>query len=430
MPILMPRDTREALGNDAARCESRSLLFDRFADPCAKDSGNQTPRKDWFRRIARLRTHPQKCEAWNHWLRDASLRLKTEDILFAQLQSRLMVNMAGGVMENAGLCLDRFGLPYIPGSAVKGCARRMAIQNFLEAREANEPNDKLARLLADMALVFGWGDQDWKGGRRMGEFISDFEFACGPHWQDVRNAAVAKLLDLLRVPYREHPAEPWKDLPNFAGSVSFLQAYPWQLPATDLELDVVTCHHPDYYSRKTNQRGDLIMPVALDTEDPNPVVFCAVAPRIVFAFAVLPLRGCSDTLLAKAHEWLKAGLEAFGLGAKTAAGYGWFKDISKEIQDGLRRADELQTLKPDPQWLEKFRSLSEADLRGRINKFDFDPRFWPPSGPETSPQYQLSLFVFLTEVSPSLYQAERAKPKSKVVGALKRLAEKLQRPLP
>lgn len=27
-------------------------------------------------------------------------------------------------MENAGLSLDRYGLPHIPGSAVKGCARR------------------------------------------------------------------------------------------------------------------------------------------------------------------------------------------------------------------------------------------------------------------------------------------------------------------
>ena len=42
--------------------------------------------------------------------------------------SRLMVDLAGGVMENANLNLDRYGLPRIPGSAIKGLARRMALQ--------------------------------------------------------------------------------------------------------------------------------------------------------------------------------------------------------------------------------------------------------------------------------------------------------------
>ena len=64
------------------------------------------------------------------------------------------------------------------------------------------------------------------------------------------------------------------------------------------------------------------MPVALDTEDPVPVVFPAVAPGHVFAFAVL---GKDPALTAKAKTWLKNGLEQFGLGAKTAAGYGWFE---------------------------------------------------------------------------------------------------------
>jgi CRISPR/Cas system CMR subunit Cmr6 (Cas7 group RAMP superfamily) len=49
-----------------------------------------------------------------------------------------MVNMAGGVMENAGLCLDRFGLPYIPGSAVKGCARRTALAALREWCETGQ----------------------------------------------------------------------------------------------------------------------------------------------------------------------------------------------------------------------------------------------------------------------------------------------------
>jgi CRISPR/Cas system CMR subunit Cmr6 (Cas7 group RAMP superfamily) len=83
-------------------------------------------------------------------------------------------DMAGGVMENAGLCLDRFGMPYIPGNGVKGCARRMAIQELLEAR-AKASDDELAKLLADIALVFGWGEEDWTSGSiKQGRIKSDF----------------------------------------------------------------------------------------------------------------------------------------------------------------------------------------------------------------------------------------------------------------
>lgn len=155
----MPEDTKAVLGADAKKCDSRSLLFDRFADPSAKDSSNQTPRKSWFEQVVNLKPCIAKRDSWTRWL--GELGLKTEDILFTKLQSRLVVNMAGGVMENVGLCLDRFGMAYIPGSAVKGCARRMAIQNLFEARVKKGSDDELAKLLVDIALVFGWSKQDW-----------------------------------------------------------------------------------------------------------------------------------------------------------------------------------------------------------------------------------------------------------------------------
>ena len=53
----------------------------------------------------------------------------------ATLGSRMMVNLAGGVVENAGIALDRcFGLPLIPGSAVKGISRVQALWDIHEAK--------------------------------------------------------------------------------------------------------------------------------------------------------------------------------------------------------------------------------------------------------------------------------------------------------
>jgi CRISPR type III-B/RAMP module RAMP protein Cmr6 len=351
MPTLMPSDTTAALGSNAEKCDSRSLLLERFADPTAKEG----ERKNIFTRTFNKPVNHSK--SISHVAFGASLAGNT--ILHAQLQSRLMVNMAGGVMENAGLCLDRFGLPYIPGSAVKGCARRAATQALLEA----ESWEAKADLLFELCLVFGWGDTDWKAGRKRKrangrevetEPLSDFWWAMasetgnraeddrrrGEIWQRVVVPVTNRLLDQLRVQKREHPNEPWRDLPNFAGSVSFLPAYPVDLgktgkvdglplevpPLGKLELDVVTCHHRDYYAGKS--------PTATDTEEPVPVVFPAVAPGHVFAFAFAPLRGAVATLVQHARSWLATGLSVFGLGAKTNAGYGWF-DCSETVHTAV-----------------------------------------------------------------------------------------------
>lgn len=352
MPALLPKDTRELLSRHSQLPDGRSVLFDRFAAPDAKEED----RCQWFKRVADKTANSAKAKAWPEIIS----RLDSTP-LFAQLRSRLMVNMAGGVMENAGLCLDRFGMPYIPGSAVKGCARRMATQQLLETEGAQAKADLLFRL----ALIFGWGDTDWKAGRKRKrhngrqvetEPYSDFWWAMaqdsGDHsadaarhqlWQEVAVSVAKRLLDRLNIRVRKHPNEPWNDLPNFGGSVSFLPAYPVDLDKTGkvdglpldvptlgkLELDVITCHHRDYYE------GKLL--VATDTEEPVPVVFPAVAPGHVFVFAVVPLRSCDAQLSKEARDWLKAGLETFGVGAKTNAGYGWF-DCSEALQAAVRKA--------------------------------------------------------------------------------------------
>lgn len=338
MPTLMPTDTRNALGPNADRCDSRSLLFDRFVDPAAKEAA----RKQVFTRAMGKPPIRAKQNGWPPFLRNG-LGLQPTDLLFGKLQARLMVNMAGGVMENAGLCLDRFGVPYIPGSAVKGCARRMAIEELFELgagfHSASGPEsmtaksqrlDRCAELLVQIARVFGWCELDWSGKPDQ----SDFRYACGADdWEEIRERA-AKLL-FAAFPNWEPDTKKllWQSLPNYAGSVSFLPAYPIQAPNPDLELDVVTCHHRDYYAGK--------LPVATDTEEPNPVVFPAVAPGHVFAFAVVPLRNCDAVLLNQARNWLRQGLETFGLGAKTNAGYGWF-DCSDGLQTAVSHALEEQ----------------------------------------------------------------------------------------
>jgi CRISPR type III-B/RAMP module RAMP protein Cmr6 len=219
-------------------------------------------------------------------------------------------------MENANLNLNRYGLPVIPGSAVKGCARRMALQALHDwCVHPETPDDPTlpcrsgfkspTEMLAAIARIFGWVEQDWSD-RADPSNRSDFFWAAN-HDPQVLNAAKAAL-------------PPHSD---FAGTIAFLPAGPNRDPG--LELDVVTPHHTAYYERRN--------PVAPDTEDPVPVYFPAVKPQEKnqhFAFPLIPLSRAADGDLQIAKTFLSQGLELMGLGAKTRAGYGWFEVLAPE----------------------------------------------------------------------------------------------------
>jgi CRISPR type III-B/RAMP module RAMP protein Cmr6 len=306
--------TKSALGGEGLpKCDSRSLFKDRFSDPLAKDSGVSTPRKNWFATLVKKRAETGIRNAW--------LPVNCEAI-YARLMSRLMVNLAGGVMENANVHLDRYGLPIIPGSAAKGCARRMALQSLHDWIEAGterpSPDDSCApncegfetpsEMLAAIARVFGWKEDDWKNDEK-----SDFAWATGGSMELLNHA---KSLNLA--------------FDTFAGSVAFLAALPNRDPG--LELDVVTPHHTKYH------QGDKGYATAPDTEDPVPIFFPAVRAQgetDYFTFPIIPLRLAKEGDAAFSKRWLAHGLDLFGIGAKTSAGYGWF-DSSEGLQVGVR----------------------------------------------------------------------------------------------
>jgi hypothetical protein len=220
-------------------------------------------------------------------------------------------------------------------------------------------------MLAAIARIFGWCEQDWSDQSNQ----SDFLWACGPNHRELWQTVAQALANHFGWTIADrHAQTPWKSLPNFAGSVSFLPAYPVDLgktgkidglplevpPLGKLELDVVTCHHREYYA------GNL--PNATDTEEPVPVVFPAVAPGHVFAFALAPLRGADAQLVQHARNWLATGLSVFGIGAKTAAGYGWF-DCSEKVQRAVMLL--LQALKLQGQ---KEREEAEAKRKAEEAK--------------------------------------------------------------
>lgn len=257
------------------RCESASLRLEKFVrlgDKTKKDEVDAVVRK------------PQQ--------KIPQFRPNGAISFTAKLGGRLIVNQAGGVLENAGLCLHpHFNAPYIPGSAVKGCARHAA---WLAWNEAEEGESKLAAA-KEVAEIFG--------------------FPTGEKELD----------DYLKVKCGSSAAQ--------SGKVAFLAAVPET--TAPLVADVVTCHHPGYYAGQ--------MPEAIDCESPIPNVFPCVERDVRFVFSLVPC-GADHECLLRAKHWLVVALTENGIGAKTAAGYGWFvydetAEIAREEAFAKREAE-------------------------------------------------------------------------------------------
>lgn len=393
--IPVSANTRDAIGEGAQHCDSRSLLASKFVFLRTKLNEARQIALDTFvdrgtRRLASMRGQWRETlesgrpderpisernlrdtealsertaepnvdtrfsERWLSFLKQ-DLKLSDESLLFAQLQSRLMLHMAGGVLENAGLRLDRLsGLPVIPGSAVKGCARRMALAALRDwesgcplAETANAFAPACSKfetpeeMVAVIARVFGWVEQDWRED-------GDFFWACEKKIEILMTAAASlgKAIGLTFDPRK--PLE--KQLGSRVGGATFFSAWPVAYSGLNdlaklgtLELDILTSHHPDYYAEPPEPKLPHNDPKWLrwqhdhdawecqwgkapDVESPNPVIFPTVAPKQVFVFAVTS----ADLAIVKhARCWLALGLELCGLGSKTTAGYGWFLPLNR-----------------------------------------------------------------------------------------------------
>lgn len=234
-----------------------------------------------------------KCQETNGAAPQLDLPARTECV-WGELRSRLAVNLAGGILENANICLHpHFGYPYLPGSAVKGLARHAAWREWNKLK--GEAKQAIARRIA---TVFGYptGDDD----------------------DDGLDAALK--------------AEGEKD---HAGCVAFLGAFPED--KANIEVDVLTCHHAKYYSGSK--------PQATDDEKPNVQPFPVVQAGVTFCFPLVPLRKCGEVEMKAAKNWLREAITVNGAGAKTAAGYGWFGDVLPQKEARYRNRLEAKRVR-------------------------------------------------------------------------------------
>lgn len=167
---------------------------------------------------------------------------------------RFVIGLGGASVLETSMTLHRlYGLPIIPGSALKGVTRAYA--EVVLAKPANDP---------EVVAIFG---------------------------------------------------KPPQATPLEAGEIIFFDAIPVTVPK--FKLDIMNPHYPKYY------QGD--QPPA-DWQNPTPIYFLTVE-QTQFLFAVATRREEGKAYINTALEWLKKGLAELGVGAKTAAGYGYFEEV-------------------------------------------------------------------------------------------------------
>ncbi|WP_077614751.1 type III-B CRISPR module RAMP protein Cmr6 [Caenibacillus caldisaponilyticus] len=93
-----------------------------------------------------------------------------------------------------------------------------------------------------------------------------------------------------------------------------------------LEPDILTVHFKEYYG-KSNPNP------ATDDQAPNPVMFWTIQAASADIFLTAHKDEChsnghsAEELIDLCAEWTKFALAEIGIGSKTAAGYGYFKEI-------------------------------------------------------------------------------------------------------
>jgi len=240
----------------------------------------------------------------------AAARRKDLAIQFeADVTSPLVIGIGGAHPSEVGLTFHwTLGVPYLPATSIKGLCRFAfeveEINRFSSEDELRAQRQILRSLWTGKAIC-----DEGKRPRQEPLLSSDHT---NPHWP----ATV------------EHFGSQ-----DAMGTVRFLDALP--LPdGLALQLDIMNPHYPDYYAQKNGPNGSPIGPT--ECQNPVPILFWTVAPGTRFRFTLMAHEQ-HQAQLERAGACLKAGLETYGIGAKTAVGYGRLRamDISEKKWGGL-----------------------------------------------------------------------------------------------
>src|SRR5437588_6769858 len=256
-----PRDTEYYLPKDTAKlltqgqlkkCKNLGLILDKYPPETAVQKSED--KSNWLREIATGNYIDAELteSAYRRWL---NMTTAVGALHFSAVTDwRMVVGLGGETVLETDLTLHHlYGIPYIPGSALKGLTRAYVTGEVFPSKDIEHDNETVKQ-------IFGSQDR--------------------------------------------------------AGTVIFFDAMPVDGKAT-FALDIMNSHYPNYYGEKKPPTND---------QNPNPVTFLTVTST-TFMFAVAPRHPKYEKDVGLVIGWLKEALQKYGVGGKTSAGYGYFKDV-------------------------------------------------------------------------------------------------------
>jgi len=289
----IPQDTRKILENNESEIDNFSLKLNKTVNFIVEKAvlykapyKNRKNNDRWeeFYVPFEMQKYASLIEALKNRLDKSMATMTFRELCFAP-DWRMIVGIGNESVYETSMTLHHvYGFPYIGGQAIKGVTRSWMIAEIFQNKEEDALKNKI------FCLLFG-----------APKYINkDQKTATGEH----------------------------------QGSVIFFDSFPIEKPT--IEVDIMNPHYGDYYQKKT-------WPV--DSLNPNPIPFLTVGHETKFKFYVgikdkdnkklsefgnqefIKQQGLREdsTLLDVAFLWLKKALTEHGLGAKTAAGYGYFK---------------------------------------------------------------------------------------------------------
>lgn len=180
----------------------------------------------------------------------------------ARVRTRLAIGLGGaGVLETAVTLHHTYGVPYIPGSALKGLAASYVRQCLSDPQWGQWDQNRAWKPGAAYRLIFG----------------------------DTTSAGYITFFDALYVPGSGHDGKP-------------------------LHPDIITVHHPDYYQNKDKPPADW--------DSPIPVPFLTATGDYLVALAAPTVADWIAPWIEQTFTILTLALDQWGVGAKTSSGYG------------------------------------------------------------------------------------------------------------
>jgi CRISPR type III-B/RAMP module RAMP protein Cmr6 len=313
--FYLPAATSMLVNDHIARCKNLSLILDKYpTQSVITESKNKSP---WIQALVQ-ENHIDSALTQAAYSRWHAMMSATKATLFnASLNWRMVIGLGGETVLETDITLHPlYGIPFIPGSALKGLTRAYAAGEYKEyyvpvdkPEEQRGASKKIDDDHSEIKRIFGSQDE--------------------------------------------------------AGSILFFDAMPLN-GKVEFVVDIMNPHYPEYYNSLKNNKTT----PPTNEQQPNPITFLTVA-NTTFTFALAPRNPNDDqhkTDVELVKGWLQEALQKYGVGGKTSAGYGYFnKEVSSTEPSRLEKTQEPVVQTPKERIRPKLPQFREGqEIRGSV----------------------------------------------------------------